>query len=247
MKFDWWTLGLQLANVLILVWLLSRFLFKPVARIIAERQRVAGALLDQAAAAKAAAEEQSARAKAANAELERQRAAALEAAQKDAEGVRAQLLQQAEADADHVRAKAMQALDEQQRAAQKRMDEHATQLALDIAEKLVARLPPSAQVAGFVDGLVAGLEHLPSGAREGLRSGPQHLQLHAPRALDEAELARVRQALAAALEQPVTLDVVVDPGLIAGLELSGGAAVIRNSFRADLARLRHDLMEGEHA
>ena len=41
MKIDWWTLGLQAVNVLILVWLLSRFLFKPVAAIIAERQQAA--------------------------------------------------------------------------------------------------------------------------------------------------------------------------------------------------------------
>jgi F-type H+-transporting ATPase subunit b len=32
MRIDWWTLALQTANVLILIWLLGRFLFRPVDR-----------------------------------------------------------------------------------------------------------------------------------------------------------------------------------------------------------------------
>ncbi len=38
MTIDWWTLALQAANVLILVWLLARFFWKPVAGMIAERR-----------------------------------------------------------------------------------------------------------------------------------------------------------------------------------------------------------------
>ena len=72
MSLDWWTLGLQTFNVVILVWLLARFLFKPVARIVAARQQEAGRLLDEAAASKAAAEgerQQAAQARAALAGL----------------------------------------------------------------------------------------------------------------------------------------------------------------------------------
>ena len=39
MQIDWWTLGLQTINVLILVWILSRFLFRPVADIVASARR----------------------------------------------------------------------------------------------------------------------------------------------------------------------------------------------------------------
>jgi F0F1-type ATP synthase membrane subunit b/b' len=55
MHIDWWTLGLQTINALVLVWLLARFLFKPVANMVAERQRSAAALMSDAAAAKDAA------------------------------------------------------------------------------------------------------------------------------------------------------------------------------------------------
>jgi F-type H+-transporting ATPase subunit b len=45
----------------------------------------------------------------------------------------------------------------------------------------------------------------------------------------------------------VTLDVMVDATLVAGLELTGGAVVVRNSFRADLDRLKNELLDAEHA
>jgi F-type H+-transporting ATPase subunit b len=38
MQFDWWTLALQTINFLIVVWLLSRFLYQPIRRVIEERE-----------------------------------------------------------------------------------------------------------------------------------------------------------------------------------------------------------------
>ena len=50
MRIDWTTLALQTINVLVLVWLLARFLFRPVMTIIAERRAAAEKLLADAAA-----------------------------------------------------------------------------------------------------------------------------------------------------------------------------------------------------
>ena len=38
MHLDWWTVGLQTINFAILVWLLHRFLYKPVLRMIDARK-----------------------------------------------------------------------------------------------------------------------------------------------------------------------------------------------------------------
>ena len=247
MKLDWWTLSLQLINVLVLMWLLSRFLFKPISQIIVERQRVAAELLDQAAAAKADAQALDASALAANEAVAQTRAAALEAVQQEADAMRSKLLREAEAGAADSREKAMQELQDDQRAARRRAEADAAQLALDIARKLLARLPADAQVSGFVEGLVAELARLPETLRDSLRQPAQRFELHAPRPLEQAELAQIQQALATALGQPVTLDVMVDATLVAGLELTGGAVVVRNSFRADLDRLKNELLDAEHA
>ena len=241
MKLDWWTLGLQTINVVVLIWLLSRFLFKPVARIVAERQQAAGRLLDEAAAAKAAAEQERTALAAQHAQLADRQADLLQAAQDEAAAARAQLLAQARAEAERLREQEAAASAEQQRAQQARIEAQAAELALDIAGRLLERLPGEARVAGFVDGLLAGIAELPDNARQSLAADAATLRLRAPRPLAEAELAACREALATALGQPVELQPLVEPGLIAGLELEGSAVVVRNSFRADLARLHTEM------
>jgi F-type H+-transporting ATPase subunit b len=57
MRIDWWTLALQTVNVLILIWILGRFFFRPVADIVARRQEEANRLLSDADAARRAAAE----------------------------------------------------------------------------------------------------------------------------------------------------------------------------------------------
>lgn len=56
MHIDWSTLALQTVNVLVLVWLLARYLFRPVMAIIAERRVAAEKLLADAATTRAQAE-----------------------------------------------------------------------------------------------------------------------------------------------------------------------------------------------
>jgi len=53
MQIDWWTLGLQTLNVLVLLWILNRFLFRPVAEMIAKRQATVAQSLEEAQAAQA--------------------------------------------------------------------------------------------------------------------------------------------------------------------------------------------------
>ena len=49
MQIDWWTLGLQTINFLIVIWLLSRFLYRPIRKIIEEREAADKAASDAAA------------------------------------------------------------------------------------------------------------------------------------------------------------------------------------------------------
>src|SRR5210317_1032300 len=57
MQIDWWTLGLQTINFLVVIWLLSRFLYRPIRKIIEEREAADKAASDAAAQKLADAEE----------------------------------------------------------------------------------------------------------------------------------------------------------------------------------------------
>jgi F-type H+-transporting ATPase subunit b len=52
MHIDWWTLAFQTVNVLVLIWILARFFFRPVADVVAKRQAQANKILAEALAAR---------------------------------------------------------------------------------------------------------------------------------------------------------------------------------------------------
>ena len=56
MHIDWWTLALQTVNVVVLVWILARFFFRPIADLVAKRKEATARLLTDADAARKEAE-----------------------------------------------------------------------------------------------------------------------------------------------------------------------------------------------
>jgi F-type H+-transporting ATPase subunit b len=241
MRIDWWTLGLQAINALILVWLLSRFLFRPIADILAKRQAAARRIVNEAEAAKAAADEEKTKAQAEVAKLAANRGDAMKAAKEEAEKRKAALIAQAREEADKIRAEADKDVARVRAAGRHEIAEKAGNLAVDIAARLLDRLPDDARIMGFIDGLADGVAALPDDVRNALAADGTPLQIAAARTMTDQEKTECRKALKKALSRDVDIDVSVDPDLIAGLELHGPHAEVRNSFRADLDRLRADL------
>ena len=110
MLINWFTVGAQALNFLILVWLMKRFLYKPILHAIAAREeRIAAELADAAAKeAEAAKERDEFRRK--NEEFDQQRAALLSTATDEANAERQRLLEAARQAADALSAKRQQAL-----------------------------------------------------------------------------------------------------------------------------------------
>ena len=245
MHVDLWTLGLQTINVLVLVWILSRFFFRPVTAMIAARQVAATQALDEAQAAKAEAAAQAEKAKDEAAHLAAARTEILQKAVAEAEKEKTALLAAARVDAETLRAAARAEIDRARQSEEMAEADHASRLAVDIAARLFQKLPSDAQIISFVDGLAAGVAALPEATRAGLGADGAALSVKAARALTKEEEDACRAKLAQTLGRPVEIAVEVDPGLIAGLEIDAPHAVVRNSFRADLDRIadrltRHD-------
>ena len=240
MRIDWWTLALQTFNVLVLVLILGRFLFRPVAAIIEERRAAAVKLLADAEAAKNEANAAREASEAEAAQLAATRDEALRQAAAAAEAQRAAALAAARTEVEHLRAAAEAEIRDARRAEAAAASNRAARLAVDIASKLLKRLPDGARVDGFIEGLAEGLGSLPAASRDGLGDG-ENARLRAARPLSEAEVKSCRDAFAKALGRPLTFAVAVDPDLVAGLELETPHAVVRNSFRADLSRIVEEL------
>jgi F-type H+-transporting ATPase subunit b len=237
MRLDWWTLGLQTVNALVLIWLLGRFLFRPVADIIAQRKALAARLLDDAQAARTAALAEQDKAKAVLADIASARTQALEAAAAEAQAQKEMLLAAARMDAAHLRDAAKKEIAREAKQERGARMARAGQLAVDIAKRLLDRLPQAARVTDFVDGLAQAAAALPK-ARAELDGAAR---LKTPRALSAQEEEQCRRALETAFGRPLALTIEIDPAIIAGLELETPHAAIHNSLRADLARISAEL------
>jgi F-type H+-transporting ATPase subunit b len=242
MRIDGWTLALQAINGLVLIWLLAHFLFRPVVDAIAARQKAAAALLNEAQAARAVAESERQKAAAKTARLAEHRSQALKAAEAEAANAKAALIAAAEADANRLRAAAEAEIEAARRGEAVAAEDRAGRLAVEIATKLLDRLPRETRVAGFIDGLATGLAKLPEGTRASLGANGASIRLTAASTATPEEIEACQKALAGVLGHPVVVEVAVEPALIAGIELEAPQAVVRNSFRADLARLESELV-----
>jgi F-type H+-transporting ATPase subunit b len=232
MSFDLWTLGFQAVNVLVLVWLLHRFFWTPVAATIADRQARAATLLAEAEARRAEAEAALADVDETRAAIGVERDAMLAAARKDAEAAHDALIDaaRAEAAALHVTAK-----DARVRAAatlKAAALDDAQGLALTIAGRLAARLEGASVDAAFLGWLEQAVRDLSEADRRALAGG--RLELVSAKPHDAASQDRIAAALSAALGTPADLRFRTDPALIAGHELHSPHFTLRNSWAADL-------------
>lgn len=246
MHIDWWTLGLQTINLLVLVWILSRFLFRPIAGIIRQRQSAADELLKKAEAERHQADEEEKEAEKDKEEAEKARGSVLQSAAKEAETEKGQILADARKEADKLRADAKAEIAKLRKSEEERNSKLASELAVEIAARLFERLPAGAQIDGFIGGLAEAVGKLPERSRAEIGAAGTPVSLKAARKMSASEVKACEAALSKALDREVTIDAKMDPALIAGIELEAPHATIRNSFRADLERIASKLQgDGE--
>jgi F-type H+-transporting ATPase subunit b len=105
MLIDWFTVGAQMLNFLILVWLLKRFLYKPILNAIDARESRIAAELANAATTSTAAERERVELQSKSTALDEQRCALFGKAVDEARAERERLLAQAHQAVDALREK----------------------------------------------------------------------------------------------------------------------------------------------
>src|ERR1700733_4154687 len=110
MLIDWFTVGAQALNFIILVWLLKRFLYKPILDAVDAREKRIAAELGDADAKRAEAQKERDEFQRKNEEFDQQRTALLSKATDEAKAERQRLLDDARKAADVLSAKRQEAL-----------------------------------------------------------------------------------------------------------------------------------------
>jgi len=246
MTFDWWTLGLQTINVIVLIWLLQRFFWRPVAGIIAARRALADKTLADAKTESAKATAELADIAKTRAGFDAERAAILTTARADAATLRTAQLAEAATQVAALETAAKARIAAEREADAKAWGQRSSVLGVDIARRLAARLdgPQVRQV--FLDWLVAAIGALPEATRQAARAKTTPFDAASATPLDAAEQAHASEAIGAAFGGPVAVNYATDPTLIAGLELRGDHLIVGNSWQADLIKIQAELQHDRH-
>jgi len=240
MHIDWWTLGLEAVNVAVLIWLLGRFFWRPVAAIIEKRQAVAAAMLGEAEARRKELDDAEKKIADTRAGFAAEREAILATAREDGERQRAAALERARGEAAEIEEAARRAAEAAREEQEKAWADRSSRLAVEIAGRLSARLAGPAVLSCFLDWLLKTIADLPDAARDSVRAG---VPLAAVTASDPTpeEKKMIADAIVRAFGGSPVLSFETDPGLIAGIELRGPHFTLANSWRADLDRVRKEL------
>nr|WP_272911628.1 hypothetical protein [Loktanella sp. M215] len=234
---------MQAINVAVLMWLLSRVFWTPVAAAITARQATVTALLTDAKAAQAKADAALAEVTQTRAGIAAERTAALAEAAAQAEVVTkaaaASARTQAEALVTAAAATAAAKAETDRAAAEKA----AATLAVAMARKLLAGLDTEVVQTAFLARLVAGIGAMTPQDRAALAATKGGITLASPGDLSPEARKAITQTVHDALGAKPVLHFVTDPALIAGGELRTPHFTLHNSWRADLDDIERALTD----
>ena len=224
MLIDWFTVAAQVVNFLILVWLMKRFLYKPILHAIDEREKRIATELANADKKKAEAQKESDDFKHKNEEFDKQRAALLSKATDEAKAERQRLLDEARKDAAALSSKLQEALRDQEHTLHQAISRRTQQEVFAITRKTLTDLATVSLEERLGEVFTRRLREMDAKAKAGLA---QALKTASDPALVRSAFdlpAQQRAAIQNALNETFSADIHVRfetaPDLISGIELS---------------------------
>jgi len=251
MHLDPWTLGLQAANFLVLVWLLHRFLYRPVLGIIAARQAAADKLTADVQAEKTAAESLRQSLESQRTANTQERDATLRQAREAADAERQAVLAKARTDAEALRSEAQKAFERERAEIVGSAGRDAARLAVSIVRRLLQDAPAVLAQDRMLDLVCEDVKSLPADSKqhiaERVAADERTPEVVTAVALDKRTAERFGERLSAALGAPSMPVFRVDPALIAGVEVRLPFTILRRSWSEDLKRIEAELNNDDDA
>jgi F-type H+-transporting ATPase subunit b len=247
MLVDWFTVGAQALNFLILVWLLKRFLYQPILHAIdAREQRIAAELAD-ADTEKAEAQKERDEFQRKNEEFDQQRAALLAQATEEAKAERQRLLDEARQAADALRAKQQETLRNDARNLNQAISRRTRQEVFAIARKALADLATTSLEERLGEVFTRRLREMDDQAKDSL--GAALGTAAAPALVRSAfdlppeQRAAIQNALNETFSAEIQIRFETAPDLISGIELSANGQKVAWSITDYLTTLETSVGE----
>lgn len=236
MGLSFTSLAFETINFLVLVWVLSRLVYRPLKKSIEERRLAEETRLRAAEEREAAATSELEELRRRQRELGELRERLMREAAEDAAAARARLLAEAKEDAAATRARGEKLLAAERQAAEAAVRELAIRESTRIAARLLAELSPRALDDALIDRLASAVRTraLTERRASGVRRGPPEVDLRFARPPRERDLERLKGAFTEALGEEPTFSSSEDAALVAGVVATVGAHVLDASASGNI-------------
>jgi F-type H+-transporting ATPase subunit b len=245
--FDWFTIGAQALNFFILVWLMKRFLYKPILHAIDEREKRIAAELANADRKKADAQKDSDEFRHKSEEFDQQRAGLLTKATDEAQAERQRLLDEARKAAAALSSKRQEALRSEERNLRQAISRLAQQEVFAIARKALTDLAGTSLEERMVDVFVRRLHELNEEEKKllvsALKASPSPVIVRTAFDLPPPQFASIEGAIKETLGRDTRVQLETAPDLISGIELKANGQKVGWSIGDYLASLQKGVDE----
>jgi len=241
MLIDWFTVGAQTLNFLILVWLLKHFLYKPILNAIDAREKGIAAQLADATAKKAEAQKEHEEFQSKNKAWDEQRSALLGKATDDAKAEKDHLIDEAHKQADSLRAAQAAALQNDQKRLSTQIIRLTKEEVFDITRKALADLATVSLEERMGEVFTRRLREMDPKSKvalgASLKTQPDPAIVRSTFALPANQKVAIQNALNETFSAEVRLRFETAPDGVCGIELSANGQKVAWSIADYLSSL----------
>ena len=247
MKINWFTVIAQVINFLLLVWLLKKFLYKPILKAVDEREkRIASQINDANHLKEEAKKEQDEFAKK-NTDFDQQKKGLMDKALADTNTQRQKGLDEAKEEANKLSAKLEQASKEKQKTEQVEIARRAQKQVLAITRKALTEIASGSLDVQTAEIFIKKLKEFKEEEKkrfiEAFQSNANTILIRSAFDLPAKQQQDIAQAVDAVLGTKSTLQFKTVPGIISGIELSTNGYKLAWSFSEYLDSLEKNISE----
>jgi F-type H+-transporting ATPase subunit b len=224
MLIDWFTVGAQVVNFIIMVWLMKRFLYKPILDAIESREKRIATELADADVKKAEAQKERDEFQQKNEEFDRQRATLLGKATDEAKAESQRLLEDAREKADALDIKYKETLRNEVQSLEEEIGRRTGQEVFAVARKALTDLATTSLEERISEVFILRLRGLEGKTKqvlaEALRSVSKPVIIRSSYALNGTQCAEIQKAVHETFSNDIPLRFETSPDQISGIELT---------------------------
>ncbi|MES2365314.1 MAG: F0F1 ATP synthase subunit B [Pseudomonadota bacterium] len=224
MLINWFTVGAQVVNFLILVWLLKRFLYRPILDAIDAREKRIEKELADADAKKAEAQQERDTFQLKNEAFEQQRATLMTQAKDEAKTERLRLLDEARQEAETLSTKRQETLRNDAHNLNQALSRRAQLEVFAIARKVLTDLAGTSLEERMAEVFIRRLREMDDSTKAGLamalKSASEPALVRSTFDMPDAQRTAIQNALNETFSSEISVQFETMPDLISGIELT---------------------------